>query len=199
MATRAPRPTRFSRESKSTVVDIDQARIEVGRRIEKGTEHGKPFLRVVLPTPREPKPEQVIDLSFLYSAPNLADALAEAFLDWTATTQRTATRGGEAAHLRVGLVAFLVETGRTEITAEGLTTELANAFIGWLNEKRTGRNEPLQENSRAKLFGTFRRVIRHLRQLPKWSGRIPRDLYVRHSPWPMRHLKMKATEILDVG
>ena len=47
MATRAPRPTRFSRESKSTAVDIDQARVEVGRRIEKGTEHGKPFLRVV--------------------------------------------------------------------------------------------------------------------------------------------------------
>src|ERR1039457_2792000 len=63
---RAPRPTRFSRESKATAVDIDQARAEVGRRIEKGTEQGKPFLRVVVPTPREPKPEQVIDLSFLY-------------------------------------------------------------------------------------------------------------------------------------
>ena len=117
MATRTPRPTRFSRESKSAVVDIDQARIEAGRRIEKGTEHGKPFLRVVLPTPREPEPEQVIDLSFLYAVPNLADALAEAFWDWTATTQRTSTRGGEAAHLRVGFVAFLVETGRAEITA----------------------------------------------------------------------------------
>ena len=45
MATRAPRPTRFSRESKSAVVDIDQARIETGRRIEKGTEQGKPFLQ----------------------------------------------------------------------------------------------------------------------------------------------------------
>ena len=79
MATRAPRPTRFSRESKATAVDIDQARAEVGRRIEKGTEQGKPFLRVVVPTPREPKPEQVIDLSFLYALPNLADTLAEAF------------------------------------------------------------------------------------------------------------------------
>ena len=128
---------------------------------------------------------------------NLADTLAEAFLDWTATTQRTASRGGEAAHLRVGLVAFLVETGRTATTPEGLTTELANAFIGWLNEKRTGQSEPLQENSRAKLFGTLRRLINHLRLLPKWSGRIPRDLYIRDSPWPMRHLKRKATEILE--
>jgi hypothetical protein len=196
VATRTPRPTRFARESKSAIVDIDEARIEVGRRIEKGTGHGKPFLRVVLPTPREPKPEQVIDLTFLYSAPNLADALAEAFWDWTATTQRTSTRGGEAAHLREGFVAFLVETGRAEITAEGLTTELADAFIAWLDEKRGGGNEPLQENSRAKLFGSFRRVIRHLRRLPEWSSRIPRDLYVRPSPWPMRHLKMKATEIL---
>ena len=99
----------------------------------------------------------------------------------------------------MGLVAFLVETGRTAITPEGLTTELANAFIGWLNEKRSGRNEPLQENSRAKLFGTLRRLIKHLRQSPKWSGRIPRDLYIRDSPWPMRHLKRKATEILAVG
>ncbi len=197
MATRAPRPTRFSSESKATAVDIDQARAAVGRRIEKGTEQGKPFLRVVVPTPCEPKPEQVIDLSFLYALPNLADTLAEAFLDWTATTQRTASRGGEAAHLRVGLVAFLVETGRTATTPEGLTTEVANAFIGWLNEKRTGRDEPLQENSRAKLFGTLRRLIKHLRLLPKWSGRIPRDLYIRDSPWPMRHLKRKATEILE--
>lgn len=196
MATRAPRPTRFSRGSESAILDIDQARIEAGRRIEKGTEHGKPFLRVVLPTPGEPKPQQVLDLSFLYSVPNLADALAEAFLDWTATTQRTSTRGGEAAHLRVGLVTFLVETARAEITPEGLTTELAEAFIAWLGEKRSGRNEPLQENSRAKLLGTFRRAIRHLRQLPKWAGRLPRDLYVRCSPWPMRHLKMKATEII---
>ena len=93
MATRAPRPTRFSRESKATAVEIDQARAEVGRRIENGTEQGKPFLRVVVPTPREPKPEQVIDLSFLYVLPNLADTLAEAYLDWTATTQRTASRG----------------------------------------------------------------------------------------------------------
>ena len=197
MATRATCPTRFSRESKTTAVDIDQARAEVGRRIEKGAEQGTPFLRVVVPTPREPKPEQVIDLSFLYALPNLTDTLADAFLDWTATTQRTASRGGEAAHLRVGLVAFLVETGRTATTPEGLTTELANAFIGWLNEKRTGRDEPLQENSRAKLFGTLRRLIKHLRQLPKWSGRIPRDLYIRDSPWPMRHLKRKATEILE--
>lgn len=196
MATRDPRPTRFSRESKAKTVDIDQAHAEVGRRIEIGTEQGKPFLRVVVPTPREPKPEQVIDLSFLYALPNLADALAEAFLDWTATTQRTASRGGEAAHLRVGLVAFLVDTGRTATTPEGLTTELANAFIGWLNEKQTGRDEPLQENSRAKLFGTLRRLIKHLRQLPKWSGRILRELYIRDSPWPMRHLKRKATEIL---
>ena len=196
MATRTPRPTRFAREPKSAIVDIDEARIEAGRRIEKGADHGKPFLRVVLPTPREPQPEQVIDLTFLYSAPNLADALAEAFGDWTATTQRTSTRGGEAAHLRVGFVAFLVETGRAEITAEGLTTELADAFIAWLDEKRSGGNEPIQENSRAKLFGSFRRVIRHLRRLPEWSSRIPRDLYVRPSPWPMRHLKMKATEIL---
>jgi hypothetical protein len=118
------------------------------------------------------------------------------FLDWTATTQRTASRGGEAGHLRVGLVAFLVETGRTATAPEGLTTELANAFIGWLNEKRTSRNEPLQENSRAKLFGTLRRLIKHLRRSPNWSGRIPRDLYIRDSPWPMRHLKRKATEIL---
>jgi hypothetical protein len=197
VATRAPRPNRFSHESKATAVDIDRARAEVGRRIEKGAEQGNPFLRVVVPTPREPKPEQVIDLSFLYALPNLADTLAEAFLDWTATTQRTASRGGEAAHLRVGLVAFLVETGRTATTPEGLTTELANAFIGWLNEKRTGRDELLQENSRAKLFGTLRRLIKHLRQLPKWAGRIPRDLYIRDSPWPMRHLKRKATEILD--
>lgn len=196
MATRAPRPTRFSRESKATDVDIDQARAAVGRRIEKGTEQGKPFLRVVVPTPREPKPEQLIDLSFLYALPNLADTLAEAFLDWTATTQRTASRGGEAARLRLGLVPFLVETGRTATTPEGLNTELANAFIGWLNEKRAGGEEPLQENSRAKLFGTLRRLIKRLRQLPKWSGRIPRDLYIRDSPWPMRHLKRKATEIL---
>jgi hypothetical protein len=125
VATRAPRPTRFSRESNATAVDIDQARAEVGRRIEKGTEHGKPFLRVVIPTPREPRPEQVLDLSFLLALPNLADALAEAFWDWTATTQRSASRGGEAAHLRVGLVAFLVETDRTATTPEGLTTELA--------------------------------------------------------------------------
>ena len=89
-----------------------------------------------------------------------------------------------------------LKLGGRRSTPEGLTTELANAFIGWLNEKRSGRNEPLQENSRAKLFGTFRRLIKHLRQLPKWSGRIPRDLYVRDSPWPMRHLKRKATEIL---
>jgi hypothetical protein len=116
VATRAPRPTRFSR--KATTVDIDQARFEAGRRIEKGTEHGKPFLRVVVPTPREPRPEQVIDLSFLLALPNLADALAEAFWDWTATTQRSASRGGEAAHLRVGLVAFLVETDRTATTPE---------------------------------------------------------------------------------
>ncbi len=196
MATRAPRPTRFSHESNSTTVDIDQVRVEAGRRIEKGTEHGKPFLRVVVPTPREPKPEQVIDLSFLYALPNLADALAEAFLNWTATTQRSSSRGGEAAHLRVGLVAFLAETGRAATTPEGITTELANAFIGWLDEKRTGRNEPLQENSRARLFGTLRRLIKHLRQSPKWSGRIPRDLYIRDSPWPMRHRKSKATEIL---
>ena len=196
MATRAPRPTRFSHEARSPIVDIDQARIETGRRIEKGTDHGKPFLRVVLPTPGAIKPEQMIELSFLYSVPNLTDALAEAFLNWTATTQRTATRGGEAAHLRVGLVAFLVETGKAEITPEGLTTELAEAFIAWLDEKRSGSNEPLQENSRAKLLGTLRRVIRHLRQLPRWAGRIPHDLYVRCSPWPMRHLKMKATEII---
>jgi hypothetical protein len=197
VATRAPRPTRFSRIA--TTVDIDQGRIEAGRRIEKGTEHGKPFLRAVVPTPREPKPEQVIDLSFLSALPNLADALAEAFLDWTATTQRTASRGGEAAHLRVGLVAFLVDTGRTATTPEGLTTELANAFIGWLNEKRPGRNEPLQETSRAKLFGTLRRLIQHLRRLPKWSGRIPRDLYIRDSPWPMRHLKRKGDRDPPVG
>lgn len=196
MATRAPRPTRFSQESRSAIVDIDEARIETGRRIEKGTDQGNPFLRVVVPTPGALTPEQVIDLSFLYSLPNLADALVEAFLDWTATTQRTSTRAGEAAHLRVGLVAFLVETGRSEITPEGLTTELAEAFIAWLGEKRSGSNEPLQENSRAKLLGTFRRVIRHLRQLPTWAGRIPHDLYVRCSPWPMRHLKMKATEII---
>jgi hypothetical protein len=50
------------------------------------------------------------------------------------------------------LVAFLVDTGRTATTPEGLTIELANAFIGWLSEKRTGRNELLQENSRAKRF-----------------------------------------------
>jgi hypothetical protein len=54
VATTAQRPTRFSRESKATAVDIDQARAEVGRRIEKGTEQGKSFLRVVVPTPREP-------------------------------------------------------------------------------------------------------------------------------------------------
>lgn len=196
MPTRTLHPTRFSRESKLATVDIDRACIEAGRRIEKGADHGKPFLRVVVPTPRAPKPEQVIDLSFLYALPNLTDALAEAFLDWTATTQRSASRGGEAAHLRVGLVAFLVETGRPATAPDGLTTELANAFIGWLNEKRTGRNKPLQENSRAKLFGTLRRLIKHLRRLPKWSGRIPRDLYIRHSPWPMRHLKRKSTEIL---
>ena len=64
MATRVLRPTRFSHDSKSVVVDIDQGRIETGRRIENGTEHGKPFLRAVLPTPGEPEPEQVIDLSF---------------------------------------------------------------------------------------------------------------------------------------
>jgi hypothetical protein len=196
VATRASRPTRFSRESKATTVDIDQARIEAGRRIEKGTDHDKPFLRVVIPTPSAPKPEQVIDLSFLYAVPNLADALAEAFLDWTATTQSSASRGGEAARLRVGLVAFLVETGRVATTVEGLTTELANAFIDWLDAKRTGRNEPVHENSRAKWFGTFGRLMRRLRQSPKWSRRIPRDLYIRHSPWPMRHRRSKATEIL---
>src|SRR5512145_204520 len=119
MATRAPRPTRFSGKAKAATVDIDQARIEAARRIEKGTEHGQPFLRVVVPTPREPHPEQVIDLSFLSALPNLVDALAEAFLDWTATTQRTSSRGGEAGHLRVGLVAFLVETGRAATTPEG--------------------------------------------------------------------------------
>jgi hypothetical protein len=196
VATRPPRPTRFSRGSKSAIVDIDQARFKTGRRIEKGTDHGKPFLRVVLPTLAEPEPEQAIDLSFLYALPNLTDALAEAFLDWTATTQRSSTRGGEAQHLRIGFVAFLIETGRADITVEGLTTELVNAFIGWLNGKRTERNEPFQENSRAKLFGTARRLIKHLRESPKWAGRIPRDLYVRHSPWPMRHLKMRPTEII---
>src|ERR1017187_8284399 len=87
--------------------------------------------------------------------------------------------------------------GASRVVVGGLTTELANAFIGWLNENRTGRDEPLQENSRAKLFGTLRRLMKHLRQLPKWSGRIPRDLYIRDSPWPMRHLKRKATEILE--
>jgi hypothetical protein len=196
VATRAPRPTRFSRESRSAIVDIDQARIVTGRRIEKGTDQGKPFLKVVLPTPGAIKPEQVIDLSFLYSVPNLTDALAEAFLDWTASTQRISTRGGEAGRLRLGFVTFLIDSGRAEITAEGLTTELAEAFIAWLDEKRSGNNEPLGENSRAKLFGAFRRALRHLRKLPKWARRIPRDLYLRRSPWPMRHLKMKATEII---
>ena len=82
MATRATCPTRFSRESKTTAVDIDQARAEVGRRIEKRkAEQGTPFLRVVVPTPREPKPEQVIDLSFLSALPNLTDTLADAFFD----------------------------------------------------------------------------------------------------------------------
>ena len=37
MATRVLRPTRFSHDSKSVVVDIDQGRIETSRRIEKGT------------------------------------------------------------------------------------------------------------------------------------------------------------------
>ena len=157
MATRARRPTRFSRESKAEILDINQARIQTGRRIEEGTDRGKRFLRAVLPTPGEPEPEQVIDLSFLYVAPNLAHALADAFLDWTATTQRTSTRGGEAARLRLGFVTFLAETGRAEITTEGLTTDLANAFIGWLNERRSSGDEPLHENSRAKLFGTLRR------------------------------------------
>lgn len=196
MATRLPRPTRFSRGSKLAIVDIGQARVETGRRIEKGTDHGKPFLRVVVPTPTEPEPEQVIELSFLFALPNLADALAEAFLDCTATMHRAATRGGEAQRLRIGFVAFLVETRRADITVESLTTELVNAFIGWLNGKRTESNEPFQENSRAKLFGTLRQLIKHLRESPKWSGRIPRDLYVRHSPWPMRHLKIRPTEVI---
>jgi hypothetical protein len=102
VATRAPRPTRFSR--KATTVDIAQARIEAGRRLERGTEHGKPFLRVVIPTPREPKPEQVIDLSFLSVLPNLADALAEAFfgLDSHHAKDREPWRRGGASSRGIG-------------------------------------------------------------------------------------------------
>ena len=75
--------------------------------------------------------------------------------------------------------------------------ELAQCLhIGWLNKKRTGRNEPLQENSRAKLFGTLRRIIKHLRRSPNWSGRIPRDLYIRDSRGRSRASSEKRQEIL---
>ena len=38
--------------------------------------------------------------------------------------------------------------------------------------------------------------MKHLRQSPKWSKRIPASLHVKDSPWPMRHLKAKPTEVI---
>ncbi len=105
---------------------------------------------------------ETYDLSFLLDFPELADPLAEGFVQW-AIGKTIGTRREEVKVLRRGFYSFLRLHCSSSVTCEELDEEMFASFVSWLNTKS------VEPRTRPVFLSAVRNLAAGLEQLAEWK------------------------------
>lgn len=137
-----------------------------------------------------------IDVSFLLTAPKLAQPFADALLR-KLTPDTNESRQTFTKWLRLGFFRYLAEGDIRDTALPGVDADLIKDYIRWLNRRGPCNKRPLWSiGTRTSYLLALRNTIDALKQLPKWKGRVPPDLHVPTHQWSGARRRHKPTEIL---
>lgn len=172
--------SRYDNINDNVPTNFNARRMNAVARIEKGIDgDGDQYIHAIYPTPNKVKSEQLVDLSYLCVIPNMADALADGFLEW-GKQKSVNTRLIAALNIKIGWVAFLVEKNLQHMTISEIDTSIVNLLSDWFNQEVDGKQR-WAIKTRQLRFAIFISVLRQIQNQTKWRGIAPENVYVRCS------------------
>lgn len=138
-----------------------------------------------------------VRLTFLLQLPNLWKPLARGFIlhfDQLAPSSITNASGD----LRTGIVAFLVEMNKAELSLSDFDREIWGSFVQWMNATDGDGIERLNVQTRARRLGTLRLVFEALVASREYGETAARALDTApRSPWLAAARKVTPRKRLD--
>lgn len=138
-----------------------------------------------------------VNLSFLLKVPNLTEPLSNLYLRDQGTAPNARTAGEDASRLRKGLVAFLIESGRRQISLSDFDLPMANAYLAWLDRVGSEGAAVLSVDSRSKNYAVLKNIVRVLRKDEELGNYIDPSLELPAPPWAGKSRRGKPATIIN--
>lgn len=138
-----------------------------------------------------------INLSSLLKVPNLTEPLSEYYLKSQRDAPNVNTASTDACRLGTGLVAYLIESGRAHISLSDLSVSMANGYLSWLDRADSEGNAISSIESRRTNYAILKKVVRILRDSPRWGRYISPALELPGAPWAGKSGLSKPTTVIS--